>query len=390
MLLQLPAAVVHPSFLENLGSATTFPAILHIGDRKSSVWIVPAVGKLLQVVESASEETVWLDSRTATSVGLRPDQDVSCNLEFDLGRLVIQPARIDDPIATTEAIVAPPILDRFATRGSYALVRSSSRTMAVRLRSPRKPLEQSIEKLRLNFHARLLLGLQNDAMDNRPSVEICALPENPEGRLGASRFRRFLHLCGQLFRRLLEILGDAFLRAPSVALAVRSSASADDSMGVVRCSASTLDLLGVEPGDDVRVRWAGRHVLARVYLLDTSDLINVGAVEIVNWTQADQVSVLPNEATASIPSAIRAELGLPRDGVVEVRRSILGVLKKRAVGLSLPLVGVAVSVPQLGLDLWLGALILAACSVLTLAGDRIPNRESTTRREWRRMFYGRS
>lgn len=367
----IPALVVHPALLSSWGVRPVHAAEVRVGERSAVVWLVAATGRHEELFDKRHRRTtdVYVDWRTAQALGLADASRSEGGVRFATATLTVQPQRHDDRLATDEVIVSSSVLDQLGGRHSPLLVSSGSRKMAVRARESGTGTPQDPAMVRLNFHARLLLGLERSEDGERPSVVVSQLTSAVRKRPRASV--RVVNAIRAGVWTVLFRTGEFLLRAPRVAVAITSSASADDDAGVVRLSPAVMDLIGVHNGDSVVVSWAGRTAATRAYV-DVGERVDIGRIEVVDWTQssADQ-NRLASEFHVSLPSGIRNSLGAPRDAVVVVRRSLSGLFRRRLIALAIPLVGVAVSVAQLGLDVWVGAGLFAASVFLTMAGDRI-------------------
>jgi hypothetical protein len=365
LLRQLPAVLLAASHIDEWALTVGTQALLRVGNQEVSVWIHKFENSVLDTDQMDRSPTVLVDNRTATRLGVVSGQVEKGQLQAVSRNLRIQPMRLDYPLESSRAVVGEQVLSVFGGAGSYALIRTTSRCMPVLLSLAPNGNFQSEERIRLSYHARLLLGIGNSDASDRPIVSVHAVPvAEPQKGRSITRLRT-------MPGRIVERIGGWMLGAPAGAFAVLSSSSSDDPMRVARCSRASMDLLGIEPGDRVLVGWLGRVKSVRVHLREASTAFLESGPEVVAWNGSPN-DALSDDLTIALPAVLRAELGVPRDGVVELRRSVGWLLRKRAVGLTLPLVALAVSVPGLGMNVWAAGGLLAMTVVMTLAQDRIP------------------
>lgn len=377
LLNQLSAAFVDDDVFTFWGMHDSTPAVVRVGSKSAAVWLFRRRTEISATdLALATAGSVWLDSRTAASLGLQGTTGVIGHLEFHFQSLQVQPMRIDHAFTSNHAVVGEDTYRALGSSGGYALIRSDSRCMTVKLERP-VGYVQSESKVRLNYHARLLLGLNSSTASARQQLVVHQF----DRRLTAARSLKDKVLAALAVpNEIVEKLARLFLNAPVASLVVRSSASADDAMQVVRCSSATIDVIGIEPGDSIRVGWGGSEITVRAFVAESREVSSSDGPEIVAWRETALEDNVPGDSSITIPAGVRAKLGVPRDGVVDVRRSMTGLLRKRAIGLSLPLVGVAISVWGLDIELWIGVGVLVLSGALTLVGDRISVTRLSTRR----------
>lgn len=359
---QQRALLASESLIQEWGLLAGSLVRVTVGRRVRGVWLYRDDAP--QPTPEDGAPLLRLDVRTAESFGVPPGHAVEAELELNIHTLVPQPMRLDFPQGADLVVVSTAVLDSLGGRGSLAVVRSASRVMTARAWAPPTPVPQAEHKIRLNYHTRLLLGVP-EAVDT--TVQVSAWPVDV-GNRPAAILRDSAHRA----RTLLGAPARAWLGAPELLLAVRSAASIDDGQRVARCAPSTIDLLGVEAGDRVRVRWGTRSTSVRVFARAVADVSSTEGPLVVDWSNGRTDDAIPEDSEIFIPAAVRAELGAPRDSILSVRRSTAWLLRKRAVALTLPLVGVAISVPGLDLPAWAGVLLLVVASLMTLARDRVP------------------
>lgn len=362
---QQRALLVPGEVLDALGIRPGSLASVHVGSRARGVWV-----HLNPDAGARHDVALRLDARTASALGVEPGGHVAGRLDAPAVLMTPQPMRLDYPQAANRVVVSARVAaDLGLTRGRVVL-RSATRTMTATAWSPPDGDRQSDDRVRLNYHARLLLGI---AAGGDERVQLSPWPDDRGGRPVAT----LLRAAAQRVRLRLGAPVRFWLGAPSLSLAVRSAASIDDGQRVARCSAATFDLLGAEPGDRVRVSWGARETSVRLFARPGADLDLSAGPAIVDWSTGRTDDEIPDDSTILVPAAVRAELGAPRDGVVDIRRSTAWLVRKRAVALTLPLIGVAVSVAGLSLPAEVGAILLVVATLMTLARDRVPRVRST-------------
>lgn len=359
---QLRALLLPDRILKSWGVVTGTPVQLSVGEHTSVVWL-----HLDEEAPRRGQVVARLDYRTAIDLGVTPGELRTGSVTINKVNLTVQPMRLEYPQAANRAVISSRVSTKLRSRDHRVLVRSATRCMVVTAVPPPGKNTQSDDRIRLNFHARLLLGLVETEGANA-TVQVSSLPHGSgAGRAGSRARAIWSRFATALGAPLRWILG-----APVISLAVRSSASPDDGQRVARCSASTFDVLGAEPGDRVRVRWGRRQATVRLFEDPHTDPELTKGPLIVDWSTGRTHDTLPDDSVVLIPAAVRAELGLPRDGVVDIRRSTLWVLRKRAVALTIPLVGVVLAVAGLDVPPWAATILLIVVVFMTIARDRIP------------------
>lgn len=360
---QQRAVLAPPPVISGWGLQAGSLVRVQVGNRARGVWLHVA-DDITATKAPDGTPVLYLDARTAAALGVAIDTLTEGQIDVRSWHLRPQPMRLDYPQGSGLVVVPPDVLEGLGGTGRAVVIRSPSRVMVAQAWTPPLPDRQAPDKVRLNYHSRLLLGITDGATE---PMQVTPWPR--DAGIG------FPALAQRAGRRARDVMGAplrAWLGAPELLVAVRSASSIDDGQRVARCASSTLDLLGARPGDLVRVGWGPRTTSVRLFPRSDSDTSPINAPSMVDWVGGRTDDEIPDDSEILIPAAVRAELGAPRDSVVLVRRSTAWLLRKRAVALTLPLVGVAISIPGVDLPPVAGVLLLALVSLMTLAQDRVP------------------
>lgn len=371
LLAQLPAVLLHESYFIVYGIEPWTTAQVGRGGRKAHAWLVPIAPRLLSHRQDVSwSETAWISKDLARSLAISNGDRVPVRLSVVADRHRVQPARIDNYIPSEHVVVS-----RHARRelGRMVYVSSGYRVAVVKA-SRRRARDQRPRTVRMNFHMRRLLGVAPDPATDTQQVQLSPYRRVKVPMSFWAWLRRVPGWCFRELPMLFELVGRPLLRAPAVTLASEESLTADDPHGVARVPTYAAELLGTTAGDSVYVYWGKARARVRCQILSDKQEIQIPIQRIVDWLPSRRPPLADRNSIILLPAKIRATLGVPRNGVVVVRRSVVSVVRRRVIALSLPVVAVTVSVSKLGLRPWLAISLLALTVVLTLAGDRIPPR----------------
>jgi hypothetical protein len=369
LLAQTRAVLVHESFFTVYMVQPWTTMLVRSGERKSQAWVVPISRRLL--VNAGHEpwsRTAWLSLDLARTLKLKSGAHIPLTIETTTATLRVQPARIDNYLNSDRIVVSKQARRVF---GRMLLVSSGSRVAVMRT-TRRHSKQQADSSVRMNFHVRRLLGVVPEPVTNTQHVQISTFHPVEASNDGIDVLWLVPRFIARLVSGLLEEIGRLALRAPSVTLANEESLTSDDPHGVARIPSNVADLLGVSAGDSIYVYWGRRRVRLRVLLLDSSTVAELPLQGVVDWMPNTRAAQPDPQSKICLPAKVRVALGMPRNGVPVVRRSVLSTVRRRMISLTLPVVAITVSISRLGLQPLQAILLLAVVLVLTLAGDRIP------------------
>ncbi len=379
LLRQLPAAVVHPEFFGVWRIHPWTVASITVGKKTRRTWLVPADDQLLSEWTRASwSSSIWLSRKLARSLGVDVHASRDAQLTFDCTSARIQFARIDNYLQTHEIVMDPETRRRLLVTSKHVLLVSERRVMVAKPVSRFRSRDQRAGLVRLNYHARALMGLTPGPISRRPSIQLSSYAPvwDSHGRPESvwTWIRRVLRAPIVVLEAVFVLL----LRAPRVALAAEESDASDDSQMLVRVSPNTCELLGIESGDGVFVTWGRRRVLVRAGAEESWEYEESALPQKVDWTPGRQTHRVAPDSRIAVPAKVRAELGAPRNSVLVVRRSVLSRLRRRLITLAIPLVGIGIAVLALNVAILLALGLVALTLFLVLAGERVP------KPDWRR------
>jgi hypothetical protein len=376
---QLPAALLHPAYFSvgrlqpwTIGTVT-------IGKRSRRTWLVPADDRLLSGWKGAGwSSAIWLSYSLARSLGVESRTARDAQLTFDRTAALVQPSRIDNYLHTHEIVVEPELRRQLLVKSKHVLLVSERRVMLAKPVSRRRSRTQQAGRVRLNYHARALMGVEPGPVSRREAVQVSSYSPIYNPRTRPESIWTWLRRILRAPIVLLEWIFVFLLRAPRVALAAEESDASDDSQMLVRVSPNSCELLGIESGDQVFVSWGRRQVLVRAGAEDSWEYEESALPQKIDWTPGRSVHRVGPDSRIAVPAKVRVELGAPRNSVLVVRRFVLSRVRRKLITLAIPLVGIAIAVPtfKLGVPLALGLVALAL--LLVFAGERLP------RPEWRR------
>ena len=168
------------------------------------------------------------------------------------------------------------------------------------------------------------------------------------------------------------------LRAPSVMVAVVQAHPGDDIGDVVRLHPILFAELGVDPGGQVLVEWAGRRSVARALpqILEEQQSAREGMLAARQVGLHDSEAfpgTLPEHLFVQVSARVRHELGIPAHTVVVVSRRVRTHVITRLTRLTLPALGLVFAGAAVPALRWGGiAAGIAVVLILGLADVRIP------------------
>jgi hypothetical protein len=326
-----------------LAAEGPLPGHVEVDGRRASIWLFPPRDGQPEGASPQVYRALELPS---------PIDPLHCRITVDYPvRLRRLPGISEDIEIADHVQVAPESARRF---GGWALLVARSLSGPVRL-SPREHVP--FDGVRVPYATRELWELESD------EGEVSLLPLAGDTPRGISFVRSAL-------RWFLETT----LGAPAVPLRATEAVVGDEGRAVVRADATALDFLGVNPGDQVIVSWAGRETVARV-LLQTDDLRERMRAQLAHATgrqsrlatrAATQTGAILWHLQVWVSPAVRDALVIPPDTVVRLRRSVFHLVLRNLIALQLPVAALVIAglaVPGLHWAVWvlvpIVALILA-------------------------------
>jgi hypothetical protein len=393
-----PAGAVVRQLLERLVLQVQSQVLITNGEREIAIWVYAsdALPECEAPPKMQPEDVIWLSKRARDFLGTDASPVVWL-VPPATDALLVVPALIDDLPPVNVAHVSYNTRQRLASPGGWSVLFTEGWTMPVRLHGRKMPDDH----IRLSHHSRALLGLEREghgsesnavaqsARQSTPAhfrrVQVSAMIE-PRLRWSESFGRRspfgrrfgpaagaalFLY---QLLAQLAEWLLRPLIRAPAVALRTTEALAGDDTNQVIRLSREVFPLLGVKPGDQLIVNWAGRQAIGTVLealAIDEEERARLGEYQGVDMPTRDARIIPLDYLSVGISAEMRADLGMNRHTVVTLRRRLLTILIERANDLTIPVGGLilaALLVP--GMSLVFLALGIVAVLVLGMAPIR--------------------
>ncbi|MCP2263802.1 N-formylglutamate amidohydrolase [Promicromonospora thailandica] len=357
----LPLAVVHPDALAGLRGPV--PVTVTADDRSvvAWAWSATAVG-VPEEARGLSPGQIGVGRR------LREKLDDASVLSLVVPRIVplrTRAALARDLPAADEVHVSPGDL----VAGIYLLVHDGVTAWVRAVPRAHVPTGQ----IRLGYQLRLLIASDSTADDGQVAL-VAATPAVTRREHRDSWLRRL----GGATDTLAERLWRALFRAPEFAARIMQAHAGDDGAAVVSLHPAVFDRIGVEPGQQVLVRWGGREVAALA--VADHDPPETGAppdsikrVQRVNRLWPHLPEGMSPHVVVRMSAQLRGDLGAPVATVVTVRRRLRPVLVRNLNSLVVPLASLVLAGAALPDPHWptLG-LGTALMSVFALARLRIP------------------
>ena len=192
------------------------------------------------------------------------------------------------------------------------------------------------------------------------------------------RLGKYLASLVRKSRRIFERELGRLLGAPGVLMRVAGAPPGENGNRIASIPARTMDVTGVEVGQQIVVSWGERWAAAIALPKPPrpSDREADGASQVqISDTFGSRPANRPSERVVLLPAEIRAELGIHGETVVRVRRRLVPVLMRHIGTLSLPLAAIvfaALAVPQI---VGPGALI-GSMAVLLVVGVLVAARHT--------------
>ncbi|GGM22453.1 N-formylglutamate amidohydrolase [Promicromonospora citrea] len=356
----LPLAVVHPDTIRGLRGPV--PVAVTTGERSEVAWAwsaaapgIPEESREISPAEIGVGRRLREKLGDASAVSLHVPQIVPLRTRAALAR---------DLPAADEVHVSP---DDLAS-GIYLLVHDGV-TAWVRA-VPRSHVPPG--QIRLGYQLRLLI-----ASDGTTDGDV-ALVAAPAAVTRRRRRESWVGRTGAAADTMAERLWRALFRAPEFAARIMQAHAGDDGAAVVSLHPAVFDRIGLEPGQQVLVRWGGREVAALA--VADHDPPESGAppesikrVQRVNRLWPHLPEGMSPHVVVRMSAQLRRDLGAPVATVVTVRRRLRPVLIRNLNSLVVPLASLVLAGAALPDPHWptLG-LGTALMSVFALARLRIP------------------
>ena len=364
----LPIAVLHPDALS--GSTGPLPVLVTADGRTNVAWAWS--GSAVGVPEAArnlAPGQVGVNRRLRAAMGGVPSVAVKVP---PVTMLRTSSAYVDDMPDTDEVQINRHDLNP----GTYLLVqRGTTAWVNAVARDHVRP-----GTLRIAYQLRLLTASDGVPDDNSVAL-VAAAPEVVRTASQISMIRRM----GTAVDHTMELLWRALFRAPEFSARVMQAHPSDDGSPVISLHPAVYDRIGVEPGQQVLVRWGGREVVALAVADHEPPEAGAPAEAIkraqrVNRLFPDLPSGLPPHVVVRMSAQLRHELGAPVATVITVRRRLRPVLVRNLNSLVVPLASLVLAGAALPDPHWptLG-LGTALMSVFALARLRIPQPRSRAR-----------
>lgn len=335
---------------------------------------------LVDVAAAGGRATAWAWARTAA--GLPPEAAALGSDEAGVSARLLDlllpgdgPVTVTVPQVAHRRVLASRIDDlpqrdevqvpRTDPGGRALLVRGGVTAWVTCVPRPHVPAGA----VRLTYQMRLL----TDAEGADASAPVTLTFPGDEGA-GPARRGRLRRAVDRAVERLLT----AVFRAPEFAVRITQAHAGDDEGPLVALHPAVFDRIGVEPGQQVVVRWGDREITAMAVAdhapHGTGPVSAAGrAAQRVNLVSPDLPGDMSPHLVARLSAPARRSLGAPAATVVTVRRRLRPVLVRNLGALVLPLAGLLLAAAALeDPNWWLVGTGTALMSVLGLAGVRIP------------------
>ncbi|RPF22175.1 hypothetical protein [Myceligenerans xiligouense] len=376
----VPTVVVRPEILPQ--TTGPVPVTVRAGDRTAVAWawtseaagmpdrvrdLPPGQAGVTRRLVAALTDGPGLAHRS----GAIDDVDV---VVPPLRRHRIVAALADDLPGRHEVHVSP---QDVPGTGSYLLVRDGVTAWVTAV--PRDHVRPGT--VRLDYQHRLLTmsGARTEEMSDAEHVVLIAAPRAmietgttlPWPRRAATALDRGLE---RLWRRLFG--------APEFSARVVQAHAGDDATPIVSLNPAAFDRLGIDPGQQVMVRWGGREAAAQA--VEDHDPPSSGGVaavskaaQRVNRLWPDPPEDLSPHVVVRMSAHLRGQLEAPTSTVVTIRRRLRTFLMANLNRLVIPVAGLGLAIHQINDPRW--PVIGTAAVLMTffaLARLRIPKPRS--------------
>jgi hypothetical protein len=374
----IPVAVLAPETMAILGLESGMRAIAVNGPIRVGVWICSTneAPQKRADAEASRGDVVWLSKRARNLLHLEEGMVELLVEEFET--FAVFPALVDQLPRDDEADVAAADARRL---GPWLLVHNGGVTIPIRVR----PRRNETGTLRMSRLTRVLAGLREE----RPSVRLSRFQDEKllwsDALSGITRIPGWSGTVAALLLRPLrkiawvtELLLRALFHAPALAMATVEARLGDDTNRIIRIPSETFSLLGIAPGDDVLIEWAGRRVMAVAHESGESIAGDHASVPTVDTWGSDKV--VPSEARhliIGIGAEMRGELRIPRRTVVTVRRRVTSIFVDRINELTVPVGGLllaAVAIQNFPIVYVIAGTVVVTILAMLPARYRVPPR----------------
>jgi hypothetical protein len=270
-------------------------------------------------------------------------------------------------------------------RASYLLVRDGVTAWVTAV--PRHHVQPGT--VRLDYQHRLLT-MSDARAGNAEGTEHVVLVAAPRLMVESPPVRPWTRRVGAAVDRGLERLWRRLFGAPEFSARVVQAHAGDDSVSMVSLNPAAFDRLGIEPGQQVLVRWGGREAAA-LAVEDHDPPSSGGAAAVsraaqrVNRLWPDPPGDLSPHVVVRMSAHLRAQLDAPTATVVTVRRRLRTFLISNLNRLVIPVAGLGLAIHQINDPRW--PVIGTAAVLMTifaLARLRMPKPRSVAHvdKEW--------
>lgn len=188
-------------------------------------------------------------------------------------------------------------------------------------------------------------------------------------------------------------IGERLIGAPTVTLRTFEGLVGDDNDLVVRVDENTLTQIGVSAGDRVYLSWAEKNIKCRVLLQDEQSRKRMKEQLKEKGSQlrkrsSDQLienrKTIPWHLTVWVSATIRSRLQIPTDTLIRIRRNTWFIVWKNLPQLSIPVLGVILSILELDTSKYNYAILIVSMIFVLVMGLSVVN---TIRIQNRRKKY---
>lgn len=320
------------------------------------------------------------------------DQKVLLDVPYKVSMPIRAPRALDLPPGAS-VYVSPAVYESLRRKGdpkAYAVM-TTAEHVAVGVRLYQRDI--SNEFILASLYLRTMCG-----MPDRSAVQLSALPEVSAGSLSARLTARVFRLPpAQRWKKavglvlgavvlgvrwvdyLIEFMLRLVLRSQSLTFRITWANPGDDDLqDTIRIHPTAFAALGLVPGDQVIVNWAGTRTTARV--LEDPNPVDTPASSSPLLLGAARMHIdgllpegFPAHLVAKVPAPMRTSIGIPPSTLIDLRRRVRPAVVGQLNQLTIPVAGLilaAAAIPAVrGWPLAAGAV---AALVLGLAPLRRP------------------
>ncbi|GAB3157382.1 hypothetical protein GCM10027059_00160 [Myceligenerans halotolerans] len=351
----VPTVVVRPAVLA--GTTGPVPVTVRAGARTAIAWAwtTEAEGMPARVRELRPGQagvTRRLVAALTDGPGLAHSRETVDHVDVvvpPLRRHRIVAALADDLPGQHEVHVSP---QDVADRASYLLVRDGVTAWVTAV--PREHVRPGT--VRLDYQHRLLTMSGVRATDPNEAEHV-VLVAAPRAMVETTRVLSWPRRSAVAVDRGLERLWRRLFGAPEFSARVVQAHAGDDSTSMVSLNPAAFDRLGIDPGQQVLVRWGGREAVAQaVEDHDPPSSSTAAAVsraaQRVNRLWPDPPGDLSPHVVIRMSAHLRAQIDAPTATVVTVRRRLRTFLAANLNRLVIPVAGLGLAIHQINDPRW--------------------------------------